>query len=105
MGSFSLTQAAKADLKSIAIYTQRRWGKAQRTNYAKQFDDAFHMLADNQEAGRSCDFVKPGYRKFPNGSHVIFYRGDGETEIQIVRILHKRMDVTRQLVGPNDLKK
>jgi len=99
VGSFSLTEAAKADLKSIAIYTQRRWGKAQRTVYAKQFDDAFHMLAKNPETGGNYDFIKPGYRKFPNGSHVVFYRLLGENEIQIVRILHKRMDVARQLIG------
>ena len=99
MRSFSLTRAAKTDLKSIGIYTQRRWGKPQRTVYTKQFDDAFHMLAQNRETGGICDFIKPGYRKFPNGSHVIFYRSLGENEIQIVRILHKRIDVARQLIG------
>lgn len=99
MGTFSLTEAAKADLKSIAAYTQRRWGKEQRRIYARQFDDAFHMLADTLEAGISCDAIKVGYRKFPIGSHVIFYRPLSETEIEIVRILHKRMDSARQLQG------
>lgn len=97
MGSFFLTEAAKSDLKSIAAYTQRRWGKEQRRIYARQFDDAFHMLADTLEAGIACDVIKVGYRKFPLGSHVIFYRPLSETEIEIVRILHKRMDLARQL--------
>jgi toxin ParE1/3/4 len=99
MGTFSLTEAAKADLKSIAAYTQRRWGKEQRRIYAKQFDDAFHMLADTLEAGIACDLIKFGYRKFPIGSHVIFYHPLSEIEIAIVRILHKRMDLARQLEG------
>ena len=99
MESFCLTEAAKADLKSIATYTQRRWSKTQRKVYAKQFDDAFHMLANNPETGINCDFIKQGYRKFPNASHVIFYRSLCETNIHIVRILHKRMDVVRQLKG------
>ena len=99
MGAFFLTEAAKADLKSIAAYTQRRWGKEQRRIYAKQFDDAFHMLANTLEAGIACDVIKVGYRKFPIGSHVIFYRALFETEIEIVRILHKRMDLARQLEG------
>ena len=98
MSSFTLTQAAKGDLKAIANYTQQRWGKAQRRAYAKQFDNAFHLLADNQETGSNCDFIRQGYRKFPNGSHVIFYRSLGDAEIQVVRILHKRMDVVRQLL-------
>ncbi len=67
--------------------------------YAKQFDDAFHMLAESPEAGATCDFIKVGYRKFPNGSHIIFYRQHPDTEVEIVRILHKRMDLARQLEG------
>lgn len=99
MGAFSLTIAAKTDLKSIAAYTQRRWGKEQRRIYAKQFDDAFHMPANTLEAGIACDVIKVGYRKFPIGSHVIFYRALSDSEIEIVRILHKRMDLGRQLEG------
>ena len=99
MGTFSLTEAAKADLKSIAAYTQRRWGREQRRIYAKQFDDAFHMLAKSPESGAACDSIKIGYRKFPNGSHVIFYRHLSDNEIEIVRILHKRMDLARQIEG------
>ena len=93
MGQFTLTNKAKADLKSIAIYTQRKWGKSQRALYLKQFDDAFHLLADSPDAGVNCDFIKQGYRKFPNISHVIFYRVVEGSQIVIVRILHKRMDV------------
>ena len=99
MGAFSLTAAAKADLKSIAAYSQRRWANVQRKIYAKQFDDAFHMLADTLEAGIACDVIKVGYRKFPIGSHVVFYRALSDTEIEIVRILHKRVDLGRQLEG------
>lgn len=99
MGAFSLTQKAKTDLKAIAAHTQRRWGKQQRMRYAKQFDDAFHTLADTPNVGSSCDYLKKGYRKFPNGSHVIFYRELGAKEIEIVRVLHKRMDVATQLRG------
>ena len=38
MNTFSLTKKAKADFKSIAAYTQRKWGKEQRKIYALQFD-------------------------------------------------------------------
>ena len=99
MGSYSLTNAARADLKSIASYTQRQWGKEQRRVYSKQFDDAFLILAGNPDAGISCDSIKNGYKKFPTGSHIIFFRVISTKEIQVVRILHKRMDVARQLRG------
>ncbi|MES9855988.1 MAG: type II toxin-antitoxin system RelE/ParE family toxin [Sedimenticola sp.] len=93
IGSFTLTRKAREDLKSISAYTQRRWGNSQRRIYAKQFDDVFHMLADNPDAGNSCDYIKGGYKKFPNSSHIILYRILIDDQIDIVRILHKRMDV------------
>ena len=52
MKSFTLTRKARADIKSISIYTQKRWGKEQRKLFAKQFDEAFHMLAENPEVGK-----------------------------------------------------
>lgn len=89
MGTFTLTNKAKAHLKSVATYTQRKWGKTQRGIDLKQVDDAFHLLADTPDVGTKCEFIKRGYRKFPNISHVIFYRTINETQIEIIRILHK----------------
>jgi toxin ParE1/3/4 len=97
MGAFTLTNKARGDVKSIAIFTQRKWGKEQRRIYAKQFDDIFQKLSDNPKAGKECDFIKLGYLKFPAMSHIIFYRITSESSIEIVRVLHKRMDVVRQL--------
>lgn len=93
MSAFTLSKKAKADLKTIAIYTQKRWGKAQREIYIRQFDNVFHMLAETPELGKPCDFIKPGYRKFPVSNHLVFYRRTGQFDIEFVRILHKRMDV------------
>lgn len=97
MSTFTLTNKARADIKSIAAYTQRKWGKEQRRIYAKQFDDIFHKLAEKPQVGKEYDFIKPGYLKFPAMSHMIFYRITSDTLIEIVRVLHKRMDAVRQL--------
>ena len=94
--AFTLSNKAKMDLKSLAVYTQRQWGKDQRKTYLRQFDDAFHMLSEAPELGSKCDFIKQGYRKFPVSSHVLFYRDISLSEIEFVRILHKRMDVKTQ---------
>jgi len=93
MSSFTLTRRAKTDLKSIARFTEKRWGRSQRNIYLKQFDEAFRMLADNPSIGKACDFIKSGYRKFPQGSHVIFYKTSAHNGVDIIRILHKNMDV------------
>ncbi len=98
--TFELTNASKADLKRIALYTQKKWGAEQRNVYVKQFDDAFHMLADTPLVGKVCDHIKAGYKKFPIGSHIIFYKDSSSPSIEVVRILHKRMDVELSFQAP-----
>ncbi len=93
MKPFKLTVLANSDLKDIALFTQRKWGREQRNVYLKQFDDLFWMLSENPDIGKSCDEIRDGYRKSPQGSHVIFYKQTGSQEILIIRILHKSMDV------------
>ena len=92
MKPFVLTNKAKADLKAIAVFTAKRWGVKQRNSYIKQFDDTFHLLAKNPSIGKTCDYIKDGYLKFPHASHIIFYQQGTESIIEIIRILHKNMD-------------
>ena len=61
MSSFTLTRRAKTDLKSIAKFTEKPWGRTQRNIYIKQFDDIFHMLSDTLEIGKDCDSIKLNY--------------------------------------------
>jgi len=95
--SFDLTRSAQADLKSIARFTQERWGVRQRNAYLKEVDQVFRALTKNPEMGRACDEVREGYRKFPHGSHVIYYKQQGTDLLLIVRILHATMDVDSHL--------
>jgi len=99
MSKFTLTDKAKDDLKKIARFTQKRWGKEQRNIYLKSLDNCFHQLGDNPAMGRDCDEIKPGYYKFPTGSHVVYYRSKTEKQIEIVRVLHESMDVELQISG------
>jgi toxin ParE1/3/4 len=94
MAGLRLTRAAREDLKAIGRYTQRTWGRRQRTAYLTQLDRRFHALAEMPSLGRSCDDIRPGYRKDTEGAHVIFYR-EVDGGIEIVRILHGRMDLDR----------
>ena len=97
MTPFKLSKKAYSDLKQIAASTLQAWGREQRRHYLKQLDDAFHLLADSPGLGASCDYILPGYKKHPQGSHIIFYRQIDSAPIEIIRILHKRMDVPTKL--------
>ena len=93
MKPFQLSVKAKSDLRQIALFTEERWGRDLRNLYLKQFDDVFFLLADKPELGKPCDELRVGYRKFPQGSHVIFYYEKNNQPLQIIRILHKSMDI------------
>jgi len=99
MKSFDLTKEAKDDLKIIAQYTEKRWGRDQRNLYIKQFDDGFHVLAETPSLGKECDYIKVGYRKFLQGRHIIFYCESTKSKVTIIRILHKNMDVETKFSG------
>ena len=97
---FQLTNRAKTDLKSIAAFTQKKWGQPQRRVYLKQFDDAFYLLAESPDIGTDCSYIKSGYRKFPVASHMIFYHAISNELIEIVRVLHKRMGARAHFIQP-----
>lgn len=40
-----------------------------------------------------CDYIKIHYRKFPQGSYIIFYKEADKSNVEVIRILHKNMDV------------
>ncbi|MCW5600897.1 type II toxin-antitoxin system RelE/ParE family toxin [Nitrosomonas sp.] len=97
MGSFILKQKARDDLLAIGRYTRKKWGKTQQIRYLTQFDRAFHDLADKPDLGRSCEVIREGYFKYGVGKHVIFYRQTGKGQVEIVRILHGRIDIEQHL--------
>ena len=60
-------------------------------------DAAFSDLTVHPLMGRDCSDIRPGYRKYGIGKHLVFYRQIESEEIEIVRILHERMDVGQHL--------
>jgi toxin ParE1/3/4 len=96
MAGFSLRPKAISDLESIWEYTVETGGEEQAERYVRLINECFRQITDNQGLGRSCDAIREGYRKRGVGRHVIFYRTTDEC-IEVVRILHDRMDIDRHL--------
>ena len=97
MPEFKISNKAMEDLLGIARYTETTWGAKQRRMYLKMLDLTFYALAESPAHGIPCDDIRPGYLKKYAGNHVVFYRlGLGST-VEVIRILHKRMDVSSHL--------
>ena len=97
MSNFKLSAKAKSDLLKLARYTQLTWGKTQRNDYLKILDNTFQLLANEPDLGVNCDHIREGYKKYPQASHVIYYKEYKTNQILIIRILHKSMDVSSAL--------
>ena len=91
-GAYRVTPRAANDLREIALYTLRTWGRKQRDAYLREIDKRFVWLADNPTIGKPRPDIRDGYRSYPQGSHVIFYLVR-EAGIDIIGILHQRMDI------------
>lgn len=98
MSRYVLSPAAQSDLDQIWDYTCERWSEDQAETYVREIQRAIELLADNPLIGRSCNEVRAGYRRHAAGSHTLYYRvSAGEDLVDVVRILHKHMDVERYL--------
>ena len=82
---------AQSDIDAIWDYTFKDWRADQAETYVRLLQNASRMIAENPRIGRECPDIRAGYRKYPAGSHMMFYRVRRDS-IEIVRILHQRMD-------------
>ena len=97
MSRYLLSPAAQADLEEIWDYTAERWDVDQAEEYMRGLQHAIKRAATNPRVGRRCDEIRPGYRKLAAGSHTLYYRLSADGNVDVVRILHQRMDVDRHL--------
>lgn len=92
---YRLTPLAEADLEEIWLYTFRKWSPEQADEYHRSIMAAIEGLASGRMIGRPSD-VREGYWKYRVGMHVIYFRcPDGH--LDVIRVLHGRMDVNRHL--------
>jgi toxin ParE1/3/4 len=92
-----LSPAAQADLEEIWDYTAERWDVDQAEEYLRGLQHAIERAAANPRVARSCDEIRPGYRQLAAGSHTLYYRLSADGTVDVVRVLHQRMDVDRHL--------
>jgi toxin ParE1/3/4 len=94
---YLLSPAAQADLEQIWDYTCQRWDVDQADEYLRELQHAIERAAANPRIGRACEEIRPGYRKLAAGSHTLYYQVTAEGVVDVVRVLHQRMDVDRHL--------
>lgn len=91
-----LSPKARIDFTDILLYTLQEWGEAQRNRYEAALLSAFATLAQYPEAGERHPRLFPECRIRRVERHILYYRVMGII-VEVMRILHDRIDPTRHL--------
>jgi len=88
---------AEQDLIEIWLYTFNEWGEKQADKYLDDLADAFNLLAEQPLQCRERSELNPPVRIHHHAHHLLVYLAfdDG---VNIIRVLHERMDIDSQLV-------
>lgn len=89
-----LTEEAAKDIENMLEHSVAEFGLQQTEEYYNSLKKCLVLLDENPAMGTLATDLLPAYRRFTHISHVIFYRII-EQDILIVRILHKRMDISK----------
>ena len=94
---YRISKQAIDDLNNIWIYTFHKWSKKQADRYYDLIIEEIEFIVDNYLIGKSAEQTRKNYRVTKIKSHLIFYRKVENEIVEIVRILHQRMDIKTRL--------
>lgn len=97
INGYKLSNKAVEDLENIWLYTLQNWSVAQADRYYSLIIDEIKYLVTDPYSGKDMDFVKTGYMSVKVKSHLIFYKVADNNIIEVIRILHERMDIENRL--------
>jgi toxin ParE1/3/4 len=110
---FRVSKLAQSDLARILATGECRWGPEGRHRYAALIEAAMRQVADEPEgaATRDRNALRRGTRSLhlryirrgtseaevKNPVHILYYRSVHPELVEIIRVLHERMDPGRHV--------
>jgi len=97
-----ISKPAEIDLKDIAAYTLKQWGKLQKKSYLGLFKQSFSALSTSQSDNKTLpstqnrDDIDADLFSYRVKKHVVYYR-ETKQELLIIRVLHSQMDPQKHL--------
>jgi len=94
---YTISEKANQDIEKIWLYTYENWSLEQADRYYNLILDEIEFIAENFESGISVDYLKEGYRASIVKSHIIFYKKSTSNIVEIIRVLHQKMDIENRI--------
>jgi len=97
MAALVFRQKAINDISDIWNYTVNMWSETQADQYYTLIQTACHEIAENPTIGKPYQNIDVALLGYKFGKHIIFYHQTSEKRIEIIRILHERMDLEHRI--------
>ncbi len=97
MANYYFTNKAVEDLAEIWNYTLENWSERQADKYYDLLIMTCSTLANDPKMGKQYDILSEGIIGYKISKHIIFYQIISKREIEIVRILHRMMDLKSKI--------
>ena len=98
MTSYKISVEAQKDLEKIWVYTLDTWSLEQADRYMNQIFEEIEYISVKPKNGKDFNYIRKGYLRVKVKFHFIFYKIDNKNKVvEIIRILHQRMDVEDRL--------
>lgn len=97
MPNYKLSKKAEIDLRNIWKYIADNWSLKQGNDYLNLIFEKINILSENPSQGKIYSSVRKDYLGSSVKSHIVFYKQKDNSGIEIIRILHQRMDLKTRL--------
>ena len=97
MADVILRQEAIDNLNSVWDHTQKKWSEKQADKYYAILKLACKGIGENPDIGNAYNEISRNLLGFKSGKHIIFYQQLSNDSVEIIRILHERMDLENRI--------
>ena len=97
MAEYIISEKALEDLNNIWIYTAENWSVEQANRYYNLIVDEIEYVSENFETTKDFGDIRKNYKFSKVKSHLVFYKKTKNIEMEVVRILHERMDIKNRI--------
>jgi toxin ParE1/3/4 len=97
MSSYIISEKAIDDINTIWIYTAENWSVSQADRYYNLILDEIEYISQNFDMSLDFGNIRKSYRYSKVKSHIVFFKKNKLNEIEVIRVLHERMDIENRL--------
>ena len=94
---YVLSERALEDLNEIWVFTKKTWSIEQARRYYNLILEEFNYTCINFEFMQDYKLSNKKLKRSKVKSHHVYFKINEYNEIEILRILHERMDINNQL--------